>query len=73
MSLCDRHAEIAGQLKNHEGRIHKLELSDVEQKEQIKNLCKELSNLTNWIKALVMAMGGSLVAFFFWYIQSLGR
>lgn len=72
LSVCDRHMEVTNQLQDHDKRIKRLELSDVEQREQIKNLCKELSNLTNWIKVLVGAMLGSLVAFFFWYVQSLG-
>ena len=73
MEICNRHDEVVGQLKIHEGRILALEISDAKQKEQIKNLCKELSNLTSWIKALVVTIIGSLVTFFIWYIQTIGR
>lgn len=73
MEVCDRHNEVIGQLKGHEERILALEISDAKQKEQIKNLCKELSNLTSWIKALVITIIGSLVTFFIWYIQTMGR
>ena len=73
MEICNRHDEVAGQLKIHEERILALEISDAKQKEQIKNLCKELSNLTSWIKALVVTIIGSLVTFFIWYIQTMGR
>ena len=73
MEVCNRHDEVAGQLKIHEERILALEISDAKQKEQIKNLCKELSNLTSWIKALVITIIGSLVTFFIWYIQTMGR
>lgn len=73
MEVCDRHSEVVGQLKGHEERILALEISDAKQREQIKNLCKELSNLTSWIKALVVTIIGSLVTFFIWYIQTIGR
>ena len=73
MEICNRHDEVAGQLKIHEERILALEISDAKQKEQIKNLCKELSNLTSWLKALVITIIGSLVTFFIWYIQTMGR
>jgi len=73
MEVCNRHDEVVGQLKIHEERILALEISDAKQKEQIKNLCKELSNLTSWIKALVVTIIGSLVTFFIWYIQTMGR
>ena len=73
MEVCDRHSEVTGQLKIHEERITALEISDAKQREQIKNLCKELQNLTSWIKALVVTIIGSLVTFFIWYIQTIGR
>lgn len=58
-------------LENHEGRIHNLELSDVEQKVQIKNLVDSLKILTNWLRPLVIAMFGALLSFFMWYVQNM--
>lgn len=73
MSVCERHEEIIEKLDDHEGRIRKLEISDAEMGEKIKNLIEKIDNLTSWIKALVMLGATSLVGFFVWYIQNLGR
>lgn len=67
---CVRHEET---LKSHEKRIGKLEIADAEIRVEIKNLIKNINSLTSWIKALVLLGGSTLVGFFIWYIQTIGR
>jgi len=71
MGICDRHQEVVDRLDNHEKRIGKLEINDAKMGEKIENLIEKLDNLTNWIKALVMLGGTSLIGFFLWYIQNI--
>ncbi|PAB61310.1 hemolysin XhlA family protein [Anaeromicrobium sediminis] len=72
INQCSRHEDVNEALKEHEKRIHDLEIKDAEMGEKIRNLIEKLDSLTNWIKALVMLGGTSLVGFFFWYIQNIG-
>lgn len=71
MSTCDRHEEVVTQVKDHEVRIHNLEISDATMGENLKNLTKQLENLVGWIKALVISMLATGGGFIIWYIQSL--
>ncbi|SNR95215.1 hypothetical protein SAMN05446037_100254 [Anaerovirgula multivorans] len=70
--LCERHGEITEDIKDHEKRISKLEISDATMNEKLTTLFKKIDELTTWIKALVMLGGTTLLGFFFWYIQGLG-
>ena len=63
--------EIVETVKDHDKRLNKLEISDAAMSEQIKHLISELTNLTGWIKALILMIFGSLIGFVFWYIQTL--
>ena len=60
-------------LKEHGRRLDKIEQESAEFRVHIQNLCKKIDELTNWIKALIVAMLGTFVGFIIWYIQSLPR
>ncbi|BCZ48412.1 membrane protein [Clostridium gelidum] len=57
-------------LNNHGGRLDKLEQDSRELKTEIKNLCENLKSLTNMMKWFITAMGGALISFFFYAIQT---
>jgi len=73
LSVCDVHEEIRDTVRDHERRIVALEKADAEFAVRIENLCKKLEELTNWIKALVVAILAATGGFFIWYVQSLPR
>jgi|BioPla2DNA2_1021312.scaffolds.fasta_scaffold161544_1 phage host-nuclease inhibitor protein Gam len=60
-------------LREHDRRLDKIEQDAVEFKVHIKNLCKKINELTNWIKALVGTIVAISLGFIIWYIQSLPR
>jgi len=60
-------------LKEHGRRLDKIEQESAEFRVHIQNLCKKIDELTNWLKALVLAMLGTFGGFIIWYIQSLRR
>ena len=70
---CELHAEVKDQLRVHEKRIVKLEKTDAEFTIKFDNLCKQLEQLTSWIKALVLAIVTSGISFFIWYVQNIPR
>lgn len=71
--ICDRHQEISDRLNNHDERLRDLERINEGYNQKFIILFKKLDELTAWIKALVMLGGATLLGFFFWYIQSIGR
>lgn len=60
-------------LREHDRRLDKIEQDSAAFREQIKNLCSKIDELTGWIKALVLAIIGTFGGFVIWYIQSLPR
>lgn len=58
-------------LKEHGRRLDRIEQESAEFRVHIKNLCKKIDELTNWLKALIVAMIGTFGGFVIWYIQSL--
>ena len=70
---CELHGEVKDTLRDHEKRIVKLEKTDAEFTIKFDNLCKQLEQLTSWVKALVVSIIGTGVGFIIWYIQSLPR
>lgn len=54
----------------HDDRLDKLEQDGRELKNEIKNLCKNLKSLTDIMKWFLTVMGGSLIGFFFYVIQT---
>ena len=64
-------AEHDNILKEHGRRLDKIEQESAEFRVHIKNLCKKIDELTNWLKALILAMIGTFGGFIIWYIQSL--
>jgi hypothetical protein len=70
---CEVHGEVKEQLRDHEKRIVKLEKTDAEFTIKFDHLCKQLEQLTSWIKALVVSIISSGVGFVIWYIQCLPR
>ena len=58
-------------LKEHGRRLDRIEQESAEFRVHIKNLCKKIDELTNWLKALILAMIGTFGGFVVWYIQSL--
>ena len=73
MSVCEQHKDMRESIRDHERRIGSLEKSDAEFAVRLENLCDKLDSLTGWIKALVVAIIGTGVGFFVWYVQSLPR
>lgn len=60
-------------LNNHSERIDKLEQYQSRAEEQVKQLCRQIKSL---VTAMWWAMGlaiSTLLGFFIWYIQTLGR
>lgn len=60
-------------LREHDRRLDKMEQDSATFREQIRNLCSKIDELTGWIKALILAMLGTFGGFVVWYIQSLPR
>lgn len=60
-------------LKEHDRRLDRIEQDSATFREQIKNLCLKIDELTGWIKALILTMIGTFGGFIIWYIQQLGR
>lgn len=61
------------QLKDHGKRIGNLEKYQSRAEEQVKQLCQQIKSL---VTAMWWAMGlaiSTLIGFFIWYIQTLGR
>ena len=58
-------------LKEHGRRLDRIEQESAEFRVHIKNLCKKIDELTNWLKALVLAIIGTFGGFVIWYIQNL--
>lgn len=74
--VCERHEEVIDMIDDHEDRIKTLELADVENRLQIKNLVEHMAKLVAtmerfmgyaWKILLSVASGGIL--FIIWYIQ----
>ncbi len=62
-----------GRLNNHSERLDKLERYQSKAEEQVSQLCKKLDAL---VKAMWWAMGlvvSTLLGFFVWYVQTIGR
>ncbi|MGG7176189.1 hemolysin XhlA family protein [Clostridium paraputrificum] len=57
-------------IDNHGDRIDKLEQENVGLKMEIKNLCENIKQLTSTMKWFITALGGALVSFFFYAVQS---
>lgn len=57
----------------HEKRITALEISDGKILAQIEHLIASVNSLVGWIKGLIGAMVMSLLGFFIWYVQNIGR
>jgi len=60
-------------LREHDRRLDKIEQDSATFREQIRNLCSKIDELTGWIKALILAIIGTFGGFIVWYIQSLPR
>jgi DNA-binding Xre family transcriptional regulator len=52
-------------LKEHTDKISTLEKSDAVHTERLESLCKKLNDQTNAIWALVLAVFGALITYFF--------
>ena len=57
-------------INNHGERLDKLEQDGRELKTELKNLCENLKSLTNMIKWFITAIGGALISFFFYAVQT---
>ena len=64
-------AEHVATLKELDARVNKLEISQEVSVVHMKNVHKKLDELQGLIRASIMLFVGSLVTFFFWYIQKL--
>lgn len=54
----------------HDDRLDKLEQDGRELKTELKNLCKSLKSMTDIMKWFLTVMGGALISFFFYVIQT---
>lgn len=57
-------------LNNHGERLDKLEQDSRELKTELKNLCENIKSLTNMMKWFITAIGGALISFFFFTIET---
>jgi hypothetical protein len=57
-------------LNNHGERLDKLEQDGRELKTELKNLCENIKSLTNMMKWFVTTLGGALISFFFYAVQT---
>lgn len=57
-------------LNNHGERLDKLEQDGRELKTELKNLCENLKSLTSMMRWFITAIGGALISFFFYAVQT---
>ena len=57
-------------INNHGNRLDKLEQDSTELKTELKNLCENLKSLTNTMKWFITAIGGALISFFFYAVET---
>ena len=57
-------------LDNHDVRLDKIEQDGRELKTELKNLCKNLKSMTDVMKWFLTVIGGALISFFFYAIQT---
>ena len=76
----ERHKQIDERLDNmddrvddHSGRIKKLENYRSANEVEIRNLVEQIKNLVVTLKWMSATAIVSLLGFFFWYVQSIGR
>lgn len=69
-SIIDKVNTHEIRINNHSGRIDMLEQSQSGFKIEIKNLCKDIQNLTSTLKWFIGLIVGSFVAFFFYAVQN---
>lgn len=60
-------------LNNHGERIDKLEQFKSSTETEIKNLIQQIQSLVTTMRWFMGLMVGTLVGFFIWYVQQLGR
>ena len=60
-------------LNNHSERIDKLEQYQSKTETQIANLCEQIKSLVTTMRWFIGLIVGSMVGFFIWYIQQIGR
>lgn len=60
-------------LKEHEGKIDRLDRSDAVNTTALENLCKQIGNQTKAIWGLVSSVGLLLLGFFIWYVQNIKK
>lgn len=73
----ERHKRVDERLDKHDDRLnhHGTRLDTLEQdgrelKTEIKNLCKSLKSMTDIMKWFLTVMGGALISFFFYAVQT---
>lgn len=80
-TVCDeKHKRIDERLdvhdtriNNHSERIDKLERYQSKTETQIVNLCEQIKSLVTTMRWFIGLIVGSMVGFFIWYVQQLGR
>ena len=60
-------------LNNHSERIDKLEQFKSSTENELRNLVEQIKNLVATLKWMITTAIVSLLGFFIWYIQNLGR
>lgn len=60
-------------LNNHSERIDKLEQFKSSTENELRNLVEQIKNLVATLKWMITTAIVSLLGFFIWYIQSIGR
>lgn len=65
-----RMEKAENKLDEHDSRIDALERNDAKKEVQISNLIKSIDTLVMVLKCLITLIGGCLVTFFFYAIQT---
>ncbi|MDC4243478.1 hemolysin XhlA family protein [Clostridium perfringens] len=65
-----RMKKAENKLDEHDSRIDALERNDAKKEVQINNLIKSIDTLVMVLKGLITVIGGCLVTFFFYAIQT---
>lgn len=65
-----RMGKAENKLDEHDSRIDALERNDAKKEVQINNLIKSIDTLVMVLKGLITVIGGCLVTFFFYAIQT---
>lgn len=72
--ICDeRHKRIDEKLNEHDTRLNNLEQYKSRTEVEIKNLIEQIKSLVTTMRWFMGLFASSLIGFFIWYVQNIGR